>query len=604
MPPIKGAFRNYSEDAMKAASEDVKLRKMPIRTAARKFGVPKITLKYKVEGKSPIERNMRPPPILSKMEEDEISQWIEKMAAAGFPIIPDELITSVQCFIKKVKRANPFKNDRPGKTWVKAFLRRNSTVSKRISQSLTVSHASVTNTELQNWFSGVYNYLKEHSFEKILDDPSRIFNCDETVFFLNPKDNKVLVKKGAKTVYQQVNADEKECITALLICSASGLVAPTTVLFKYTRTPQEIVRNFPKEWGLGKSDSGWMTCEAFFKFIANMFHPWLIKVKVTLPVILFIDGHVLHLSLQTSQFCEKNCIILVALYLNAIHLRQPLDVAVFRILKEGWKKKVHEWRLQNLDAPTLRKKDFPKFLKEVIDNTVNESILCNGFRKCGLYLWNPLAVKIPEQEKEIEISTETQLPQINYFRQGLQFLNDNIELEKLNTFQCSSEQWSGDPQDRSLFMLLKKTQIELEKLFTSTEKHVNDETAVLPLDEDAEDERSLNADIILALPFLEEDNPSEKFLNNNAISNNVSPSPEQYQNTDGNFLSHVNTSNSDDVPCTSSSHTIPSPCENHFYYSGIRNQNIKKKKIAKERMPSVVSGELFQKYVLNKMKKK
>ncbi|CAK9832813.1 hypothetical protein ANTRET_LOCUS9594 [Anthophora retusa] len=150
MPPIKGFFRNYSEEAMKAAIEDVQLRKMPIRTAARKFGVPRITLKYKVEGKSPIERNMGPPPILSKIEEDEISQWIEKMAAARFPITPDKLITSVQRFIKEVKRPNLFKNDRPGKTWLKAFLRRSSTISKRISQNLTDSRASVTNTELQN----------------------------------------------------------------------------------------------------------------------------------------------------------------------------------------------------------------------------------------------------------------------------------------------------------------------------------------------------------------------------------------------------------------------------------------------------------------------
>lgn len=58
MPAIRAAFRNYSEEAMKAAIEDVKLCKMPIRTAARKFDVPRITLKYKVEGRSPIERSI------------------------------------------------------------------------------------------------------------------------------------------------------------------------------------------------------------------------------------------------------------------------------------------------------------------------------------------------------------------------------------------------------------------------------------------------------------------------------------------------------------------------------------------------------------------
>lgn len=44
---------------------------------------------------------------------------------------------------------------------------------------------------------------------------------------------------------------------------------------------------------------------------------------------------------QTSQFCEKNGIILVALLPNATHILQPMDVAVFRSLKEPWRKKTH-----------------------------------------------------------------------------------------------------------------------------------------------------------------------------------------------------------------------------------------------------------------------
>lgn len=123
--------------------------------------------------------------------------------------------------------------------------------------------------------------------------------------------------------------------------SASGEVAPTTCVYKDKRIPQDIAENFPKEWGLGKTDSGWMTCEAFFEFIADIFHPWLLQKQITFPVIFFMDGHASHLCLQTSQFCEKNGIILVALLPNATHILQPMDVAVFRSLKEPWRKKTH-----------------------------------------------------------------------------------------------------------------------------------------------------------------------------------------------------------------------------------------------------------------------
>lgn len=62
-------------------------------------------------------------------------------------------------------------------------------------------------------------------------EPKRIFNMDETAFFfLNPKGNKVLAAKDEKSVYQQVNSDEKECFTVLLGGNAAGQVLPPMVV--------------------------------------------------------------------------------------------------------------------------------------------------------------------------------------------------------------------------------------------------------------------------------------------------------------------------------------------------------------------------------------
>lgn len=63
MPGNQNTFLNYTEDAMKAAVEDVRQHKISIRAAAKKFAVPRTTLKYKLEGKSPMDRKM------------EISKW-------------------------------------------------------------------------------------------------------------------------------------------------------------------------------------------------------------------------------------------------------------------------------------------------------------------------------------------------------------------------------------------------------------------------------------------------------------------------------------------------------------------------------------------------
>ncbi|KAH9631277.1 hypothetical protein HF086_003713 [Spodoptera exigua] len=86
-----------------------------------------------------------------------------------------------------------------------------------------------TNEALSNWFSEISEFFKEKSLESVTRTPKRVFNCDETAFFLNPKGNKVLAVTGKKTVYQKVNADEKECLTVLLTGHAAGDLPPPMI---------------------------------------------------------------------------------------------------------------------------------------------------------------------------------------------------------------------------------------------------------------------------------------------------------------------------------------------------------------------------------------
>ncbi|KAF9422337.1 hypothetical protein HW555_001927 [Spodoptera exigua] len=98
-----------------------------------------------------------------------------------------------------------------------------------LSYKVHESRAAVTNEALSNWFSEISEFSKEKSLESVTRNPKRVFNCDETAFFLNPKGNKVLAVRGNKTVYQKVNADEKECLTVLLTGNAAGDLPPPMI---------------------------------------------------------------------------------------------------------------------------------------------------------------------------------------------------------------------------------------------------------------------------------------------------------------------------------------------------------------------------------------
>lgn len=85
MPSSKGLMLQYPEAAMIAALEDCK-RGMPVATAAKKHGVPRVTLLYKFKGKTPINRRMGRASYICHETEQLLANWIKSMAQHGFPI--------------------------------------------------------------------------------------------------------------------------------------------------------------------------------------------------------------------------------------------------------------------------------------------------------------------------------------------------------------------------------------------------------------------------------------------------------------------------------------------------------------------------------------
>lgn len=347
---------------------------------------------------------MGPPTILSKEEEERIVQWMFTRAKVGFPVTKNNLLDSVSNFLKKIQRPNPFTQGVPERSWFESFLKRHPNISVRMAQNLTSSRANVTKENLIHWSSEVQHYLQDNNLMEIFEEPSRVFNADEAAFFLNPKGSKVLVPRGFKSVYKIVNPDEKECLTVLMNGNADGTIAPPLILFSYVRVPQDIAKSIPSHWGVGVSENGWMTCECFYEYMTNVFYPWIVQQGIKLPILFFVDGHVSHSSIHLSNFCDDVGIILVCLFPNATHLHQPMDIFVFKTLKESWKAAVANWRNDN-PGQLFKKKDFAPLLQQAINSSISPDVLRNGFRKSGLCPWNihnidfDLIPKVPESNE-------------------------------------------------------------------------------------------------------------------------------------------------------------------------------------------------------------
>lgn len=252
---------------MQKAVEEVKKGKS-MRSASCAYKVPYATLQSRVRGTYSLDVKPGPDSIMSNKEEKQLVDWIFNLSKCGFPITKEHLLDTVQRIVVKAKRSTPFTNGRPGRHWYESFLKRHPELSERMSQNLTNRRASVTEEALRSWYIQIKSYLTSKTLTGI--DPGRIFNLDESGFLLSPKTKKVLVRKGEKAVYSVCN-NEKECYTALIAGHAAGQLPPIMVVYNYERIPSLVAKNFPNEFVIGKSETGWMTSETFYMYIATLF---------------------------------------------------------------------------------------------------------------------------------------------------------------------------------------------------------------------------------------------------------------------------------------------------------------------------------------------
>ncbi|XP_036317855.1 uncharacterized protein LOC118732856, partial [Rhagoletis pomonella] len=166
---------------MELALLDIRNHGMSIRKAASVYGIPKSTIQDRVKGKvAESTYSFGPKSYLTCEEEKEIVEWILNMCKCGFPLKKDCILNTVQKIIKDSGRRTPFKDGRPGQTWLKLFFKRNPGLSMREAESISKGRAVVTEISIRQWFFELTEYLKDINSEDVLQDPSRVFNGDES----------------------------------------------------------------------------------------------------------------------------------------------------------------------------------------------------------------------------------------------------------------------------------------------------------------------------------------------------------------------------------------------------------------------------------------
>ncbi|XP_062564917.1 uncharacterized protein LOC134227440 [Armigeres subalbatus] len=441
-----------------------------IRSASHLYGIPESTIRDKIKLRYS-KSSPGAPPILKYEDENCIVDWLIGMAKAGLPINTQRLRAFVAKYIKIAKIKNPFKTGIPGTKWVAGFLKRHPKISRRVASSLSKSRAKVSPEQIKLWFEEISAYIKEGNLQEAMKKPKQIFNMDETAVRTIPTRDVVLAEANGKQVHTRVGNSDKESYTALFSGNAAGMLAPTMMLFPYKqRVPGDIYRKLPKGWAAGKTDSGWMTRDTFFLYMRDVFHPWLLREKIEFPVVIFVDGHSSHVSAESIAFCKEKNMALICLPPNTTQITQPLDVSFFRPLKQYWNQLLVEWRIDHAGDLLPRSEIAPLLHKAVkrMDNL--ESILMNGFKRCGLYPWDVNAVNYSalldrltttegathENRANEDFSNEPQASgnHANLLAEVQAYMTQK-QIDVFNRSDSSNE-WLGCPEETALFHVWQK----------------------------------------------------------------------------------------------------------------------------------------------------
>ena len=146
--------------------------------------------------------------------------------------------------------------------------------------------------------------------------------------------------------------------------------------------------NGPEDALYARSESGWIDSELFLVWLQKIFFKYLVLQR---PVLLSTDGHKSHINIDVVDLCHDNDIILFCLPPHTTHALQPLDVEVFKSLKDKFSKAVRALSFTKKNFVVL-KREFSRVVKQPLDQAFCITNIKSGFSKCGIYPFNPDAI--------------------------------------------------------------------------------------------------------------------------------------------------------------------------------------------------------------------
>jgi hypothetical protein len=321
--------RYVDEENIKHALTAVKTKNFTIRKAAKKYNVTKTTLHLRLKNMEDSEvtrekyAGIR---VFSKDEERALADYCLQSSAIHYgltKINARRLAYEYAVFCKKKYPTRWDANKTAGVDWLHGFMKRHNDLSIRKPENTSLGRATSFNKEnVTKFYENLEEVYKKKQFK-----PSSIFNIDESPATTVLSPPRVIAKKGKNQVGQIASGERGENVTFVGIVSAAGNSIPPVFIFPRVNFKTHFMDGAPAD-SLGlATKSGWMTTVLFVEVLKHL--QLFTKCSKEDEILLLMDNHESHISIETIQFCRDNGITILTFPPHCTHRMQPLDVAVF-----------------------------------------------------------------------------------------------------------------------------------------------------------------------------------------------------------------------------------------------------------------------------------
>lgn len=267
------------------------------------------------------------------------------------------------------------------KDWLRGMMKRNPDLTLRKPEALSLSRAtSFTRSNVEKFFKNLEEILNHKGIP-----PQNIYNCDETGVTTVQKPGKVFAEKGAKRVGGVTSGERGSLVTMLTAVNAVGHAIPPMFIFPRVNFKDYMLAGAPVGSVGGCSTSGWMTSELFCQFLEHFQKH--AKATTAEPVLLIMDNHETHISVQAINFAKDSGIILLTLPPHSSDKLQPLDVSVFGPFKSYYNRAADNWMTSN-PGKTITIYNIAALVNQAWSSAFSTQNIISGFRKTGIFPFN------------------------------------------------------------------------------------------------------------------------------------------------------------------------------------------------------------------------